>query len=902
MQEDREWQNSSHITGRRPNVRGLPVDAEIDQEIEAHLDMLVDDLVAEGWDPEAARQEAMRQFGSMKETRARCEATTRSQDRKYRIVNFLDGCRHDLRYALRLLKQAPMFTFVVIVSLAFGIGANTAIFSIFNSFFLRSLPVDSPGELVEIYWSEEEMTYGPFSYPYYLDLKEQTADVFTDLITYDISIGILEHESGSEYIFGEAVSGNYFKMLGIVPVLGRFFIPDVDDLPGSAPTAVLSYNSWQNRFGADQDVLGRTMRVTGVDYMIVGVAPEEFDGMMPFSGELWVPLVHDPMIGGGLADLNNRQTHFLFSVKGRLKPNASFKEARASVETACGYLQELYPGEYYFTVLPAESISIHAMFDTPIRMFTLFLMIMVGLALLIACTNLASMLLARATARRKEIAVRLAIGSGRWRLIRQMVTESVLLAMLGGALGLLVAWWLIQALISLQPPFPIPLNLQIEIDGGVLIFTALLSLTTGIVFGLLPALHSSRTQPISAIKGEVSGAGLRLKRFRLRNTLVIIQVTVSALLLVCTGLFLRSMSNAGNIDPGFDLRQGLFAILDTSVRKYSPEETRTFFRELQQRVQAQPGVESTALACHLPMGPGILTSVVHSEEGVGESLDSGVQVDYARIGPGYFATMGIALLNGRPFDSSDIEGSGLVAVINQSLAERLWPEENAIGKRLQVESLGEQTWEIIGITRNGKYRTLGEPPRSFIYLPFSQSYTSRMGLVVRTAGDPAALMPVVREDANFLDPDMPIFELKTIAGHMEIMLFIPKLIAVLLGGLGMLALGLGIIGLYGVISYDVARRTQEVGIRMALGARRSEIIRQVVGEGFRLVGIGAVLGLGAAILLTRLLAAMLLGISPTDPVTFLTVVMILAVITLAASWVPARRAATLDPMAALRYE
>ncbi len=483
------------------------------------------------------------------------------------------------------------------------------------------------------------------------------------------------------------------------------------------------------------------------------------------------------------------------------------------------------------------------MLDSPILLFSLFLFGMVGLALLIACTNLASMLLARATARRREIALRLALGAGRRRLIRQLVTESVLLSLVGGMVGLAVASWLLSALLAVQPPFPIPLTFDLGLDRGVLMFTAVLSIATGIVFGLMPALQSTRLSLVEAIKGESAASARRGGRMRLRSALVVGQVAVSMVLLICTGLFLRSLTNASAIEPGFDLRRGLVAVIDTSVADYSDEETRSFYGELRSRIEALPGVDSAALARSLPLGPGITTTPAIPESALSDPDAQGVQADETSIGEGYFATMGIPMLMGRDFHSSDTPDSLLVAIVNETLAQRLWPDESAIGKRLKVGFRGDKLWEVVGVVSNGKYRTLGEDPRAFVYVPLIQSRDSRMSVVASTSVDPGTLFAAVRSEVRALDSSLPVFDLKTIAGHMEIMLFVPRLIAVLLGGLGSLALLLGVIGLYGIVAYSVARRTHEVGIRMALGARRSDVLRQVVAEGIRLVAYGVVLGL-----------------------------------------------------------
>ncbi len=817
----------------------------------------------------------------------------------------MDTLLRDIRYSIRTLLKSPGFSAVAILSLALGIGVNTAIFSIYDAIFLRALPVEAAEELVEVYASDHGLEFGPLSFPDYLDVRDQTPDVFSGVVAYDISIGVYEHDDESEYMYGEAVTGNYFSLLGIEAAHGRTFIAGSDDTEGAPPTVVLSHQTWMSRFGGDEEILGRSFRLSGVEYTVIGVASGDFKGLLPMSAAYWVPITHDPMIGGGMADLENRDARFLFSTKGRLQPGVSFEQARTAVATVGERLADAYPdsnGEIRLTALRTSDVGIHAMLDTPIRLFTLFLMGMVGLALLIACTNLASMLLARATARRREIAVRLALGAGRRRLIRQLVTESVLLSLVGGMVGLAVASWLLNALLAVQPPFPIPLTFDLGIDRGILMFTAMLSIATGIVFGLIPAMQSTRLSLVEAIKGEPATRNRRSGRMRLRSALVVGQVAVSMVLLICTGLFLRSLANASAIEPGFDLRSGLVAVINTSVADYSDEETRTFFGELRSRIEALPGVDSAALIRSLPLGPGITTTPAIPESALSDPDAQGVQADEASISEGYFATMGIQMLRGRDFRSSDTSEALPVAIVNETLAQRLWPSESAIGKRLKVGFRGDKLWEVVGVASNGKYRTLGEDPRAFVYVPFAQSGDSRMSVVASTSVDPGALFAAVRSEVRALDSSLPIFDLKTIAGHMEIMLFVPRLIAVLLGGLGSLALLLGVIGLYGIVAYSVARRTQEIGIRMALGARRADVLRQITMEGIRLVAYGVVFGLALAFLATRMLGSWLYEISPSDPVTFGGIALLfLAVATLAAAG-PARRASRLDPMVALRRE
>jgi predicted permease len=527
-------------------------------------------------------------------------------------------------------------------------------------------------------------------------------------------------------------------------------------------------------------------------------------------------------------------------IKGRLKDGVTFDQAGSALEVFSASQAEAYPDTHTdlrFLILPTEDVTIHPMFDGALKTFTFFLMAMVGLVLLIACTNLASMLLARASARRREIGIRLAIGANRFRLIRQLLTESITLALLGGIAGIALAWWVIRLLLALQPPISFPMDIDIAMSGTVYAFAFFLSVATGIIFGLLPSWQTTRPELVSALKDAYGSAVGRLRRFGMRSGLVVSQVAVSALLLVFAGLFLRSLGNASSIDPGFDIRQGVMATFELQEQGYDLERTLVFQRDLVSRVESLPGVESASFAEIVPLGPGASATTVHPETPHVEIDEDGVSVDYCAVDSDYFRTMGIPILSGRAFTDNDLTTGTQVAIINETMAQRYWPGESALGQQITRRYLtrDDEVYTVVGVARDGKYRTLGEDQRSYMYRPTSQDFSGFTNLVVRTSGSGSELLLQVREQIREIDSHLPILGIITMSEHLELMLFIPRLVAWLLISFGLLSLILGTTGLYGVISYDVSRRTREVGIRMSLGAQQSGVLRLIIWDGLKLV-------------------------------------------------------------------
>ncbi|MGI9107940.1 MAG: ABC transporter permease [Pyrinomonadaceae bacterium] len=810
----------------------------------------------------------------------------------------------DIRYGFRMLLKSPGFTAMAVLSLAISIGANTTIFSLVNAVLLRPLPVAAPERLVNVHAvNPDGSSFHSFSYPDYVDYRDQS-NVFTGLAAYTINTYSLNTGGQSERIFGLVASENFFAVLGVRPGIGRFFTPEENRSMNGEPVAVLSHGYWQRRFSGDASVIGKTLVLNGHLYHVIGIAPPKFTGpRVAFAPDIYVPVwTQEVAIERGAQWLRNRDGGSL-EIVGRLKAGATVEQAQAALSTVAGRLTEQYPDSHKGKGVEVRRTNTGlGQMENAVIGFMSVLMAVVGLVLLIACANVASMSLARAAMRRKEIAIRLALGARRGRIIRQLLTESVILFLLGGTAGLLLAAWLNDLLLNFKPPVSFTLELDLGIDARVLCFTLLVSLVTGVLFGLMPAVQASRPDVLPALKDESASGSYR--RSRLLGAFVVGQVAVSLVLLVTTGLFLRSLQNARVLDPGFNPENVFNASFDLSIQGYQEERGRNFYGQLRERVMALPGVEAAGFARQVPLGGNRMETginVAGLEPPAGRPAFS---TDFNVVSPGYFPTLGINLLRGRGFDDADREGAPRVAVINETMARRYWPNEDAVGKRFQMgtRDAGEPL-EIVGVVKDGKYLTLGEDPLPFFYLPFAQSYDAQMTLHMRTAPDQAAnVLAGLRREVAAMDAGVPLLDVMPLTEAIGVSLLPLKLAATVAGMFGAVGLLLAAIGLFGVVSFSVARRTREIGIRMALGAQRTDVLKLVVGQGMRLAGLGLGLGLLLSIALTRLLSSLLYGIGATDAVTFIGVAALLAVVALLASYLPARRATKVDPMIALRYE
>jgi predicted permease len=811
----------------------------------------------------------------------------------------------DLKYALRRLVRSPGFTFTAVLSLALGIGANSAMFSLVNSVLIRDLPVRAPEELVEVYTSESDgYPYATSSYLDYADLRDES-DVFSAVVGSRTFISRLDGGGEPMVVFGELVSGDYFQVLGVPMALGRPFLPEEDVTPGSHPVVILGYQTWMQQYGGRRDVLGETVRLDNRAFTVVGVAPEAFTGTMPVMvTSMYVPLMMTNELMGGLTgsdQLGRRQSRSMF-LKARLKPGTTADQADAALQAFGASLAERFPDSNEnrsLTLLPSGDVSLHPLVDGALLPVAGLLLTVVGLVLLIACANLASFLLARAEDRRKEIAVRLALGASRGALVRQLLVETTLLAILGGAGGLLLANWTVGLLMSFQPPLPIPVDFDISLDRTVLWFTAGVSLLAGIAFGLAPALQATNPDVAPTLKNEGTGGG-RPRRFNLRSSLVVVQVAFSFVLLIGAGLFVRSLQKAQLIDPGFDTGPAALIWPMPEMSGYdTEEERRTFTETLEERLLAHPAVEAVAQMDMVPLGAGVQTASFVLPGVPSETPDGDHDIDNASVTPGYFGGMGIRILRGRGFQPADVDGERVI-VVNDAFVSRFYPGEDLVGRT--IETRGGTPLRIVGIAATTKIRTLGEGPRPAVYQLNGQTTYLPLQVVIRGRGTSAELLAAGRQVLRDLDPDMVVMDAKTMNEHLSLMLFPPRMAALLLSVFGGLALTLSAIGIYGVVSYAVSKRTRELGIRMSLGASARDVVAMAIRGGMRLVVIGGVVGVVLAAAVTWSISSFLYGIGSTDLATFAVIPLILAGVALFAAYVPARRASSVDPVRALRSE
>jgi predicted permease len=810
----------------------------------------------------------------------------------------------DLRYGARMLLKSPGFTVVAVLSLAIGIGANTTIFSLINALLLRPLPVAAPERLVNVHATNPDgSSFHSFSYPDYVDYSEQN-EVFDGLAAYTINTYSLNTGGQSERIFGIVTSENFFTVMGIRPAFGRFFTAEENRSESGEPVAVLSHGYWQRRFGSDASIVGKTLTLNGHAYHVIGIAPQKFTGpRVAFAPDIYLPMWTQAIAFPMGADwLTNRGGGSLELV-GRLKQGATLQGAQANLSVIAGRLAEQYPDSHKgkgVDVRPTNT-GLGSMEGAAIG-FMGVLMAVVGLVLLIACANVAGMSLSRATMRRKEIAIRLAMGARRSRIIRQLLTESMLLFVLGGAVGLVIAAWTTDLLLAFKPPVPFTIELDLGIDWRVLGFTLLVSLVTGLLFGLAPAIQASRPDVLPALKDESASGSYR--RSRLRSIFVVGQVAISLVLLVSTGLFLRSLQHARALDPGFNPENVMNVGFDLSIQRYDEARGRQFYEQLMERVQLMPGVVSASLARTVPLNGGNREVGINVEGYEPPAGSRSLHTDFNIVSPKYFSSLGINLVRGRDFNDADKRGATRVVIINETMARRFWPGEDAIGKRFFLGPIADGVpVEIVGIAKDGKYRTLGEDPRPYFYMPFAQEYDPQMTLHVRTGpGQAASVLASLRQEVAAMDRSIPLLDVMPLTQAIGGSLLPIKAAVTIAGIFGLVGLLLAAVGIFGLVSFSVAQRTREIGIRMALGAQTRDIFKMVVRQGMTLTLIGVGVGLLGALALTRVMASLLYGVSATDPTTFIGISLLLVMVALLACYIPARRATRVDPMVALRYE
>jgi len=800
----------------------------------------------------------------------------------------------DLRYGIRMLARTPGFTIVAVLSLALGIGVNTTVFSLLDAVMLRSLPIQHPEEIVDIATREAGgEPHSDFSYPLYAGLRDHN-EALSGMVAYtDTSLGLSAGDQ-TERIRAEFVSANYFSVLGIQPVIGSAFASN-DERPGAARAAVISYALWK-RLG-EPAVLQKTIALNGRTFSVVGVAPRQFSGLLRgMQTDVWLTLPHRADFEGNAKLLTSDQVSWL-SLAGRLKPGVTIEQAQARLTallpSISGEARQSGKWEAALTKAAGGNEVYVAELTRPLTL----LFIAVVLILAIACANVASLLLSRAKTRGKEIGIRLALGATRRRIVRQLLTESLLLALAGGAVGFLMAIWTSGLASGLRTRAGGTLDLDVTPNARVLVFTLVASVLTVLLFGVIPALRASRLELVPVLKGSTTTPVFR-RGPSLHSLLVVTQVTLSLVLLAGAGLFLRSLWSLRAIETGFTGDNVLAMSLNMELQGYDENRGKNFYKATLEKLSAFPGIQSVSLASALPVSAGG-SRMERPTNGTKPAVGENVAIDIVDVSPRFFETTGLPLHRGRDFRLIDTDQSAKVIIINDSMAKKFWPGEDPVGRSFND---GLTTFEVVGVAADTKYRNLREARRLAIYEPLAQSYRPSMNLLVRTAGDPATLAPAIQTQLHAIEPALTIFNIRTLYEHVGRSLYIERMESVLLAFFGILALTLTAIGIYGVVAYSVAQRTREVGIRMALGAQKRDILKLILVKGLALIAWGTGLGLIGCYWLSRLVSNQLYGVSANDPATLIVVAALLAGVALLATYLPARRATKVDPLVALRYE
>jgi predicted permease len=819
----------------------------------------------------------------------------------------MDAFVRDVRHAVRVLLRRPAFTAVAALSLALGIGANTAIFSLANALLIRDLPQERPQDLVDLYVSVPDFEWGTFSHPDFVALEDGTQDIFQAVGGMRLALAALDAGGSVQMLPTELVTGEWFEVQGIGAEVGRVIQPQDDVAPGGHFVVMLGYDYWRRAFGGDPDAVGRELRIAGRPYTIIGVADRRYTGhIRGLDPDLMVPMMMvNEVTRFGHDELEARGSEATFG-RARLAPGASPAEAELAMERVAQQLRREHPDHWFpskaFRLLPTRDVVVHPAMDGVIVPAFGMMFAVVGLVLLIACANLASFLLARATDRRKEIAVRVAMGAGRGALLRQLLTETILLALAGGGLGLILSTWGTRSLLAMDLPFPLPLSLDVEPDGMVLAFTAAVSVLAGILFGLAPALRATNVNVAPTLKHVTTGEPRR--RVTLRNALVTGQVAMCLTLLVGAALLLRSLVARQSVDPGFGGVSAAVVSLQLPEMRYPEGEAiRLFWQEARTRLQALPEVEAVGRTTHIHLNTLSFSQVEVSVPGVDPPPDQPAHIlEQARVDGDFFRAVDIPLLAGRLFNETDRPGGEAVAVVNRAFVERFWPRsgpDDALGRTAVTD--GEEV-TIVGVVETAKIRSLGEPPTPFVYQAMSQRPTPAATLIVRTRGTGERALADALAGLRAIDPQLMIWETTTMERHLAITVLPHRLAAFAAGLFAALALTLACVGLYGVVSYAVATRRREVGIRMSLGADGGKVVAMLMADGMRLVAVGVGAGFLASLVFAHVLRRFLFGVSTLDPTTFIAVPAILLVVAALAAWVPARRAARVPPAEALRAE
>jgi putative ABC transport system permease protein len=867
------------------------VEKDTDEELRAHVQNRADDLQRSGLTREEAERRARIEFGGHEKFKEEC--------REARGTNFFESLLQDLRFGLRSLARSSGLTSTVILVLALGIGANTAIFSVVNTVLARPLPYPEPDRLVWFWESQPNLNQAPFSAADFLDFQSQNQSFEQMAVMHRVSFNFTG-QGPAERIPGMVASPNIFSLFGVQPILGRSFTLS-EGAFGAPRVAILTFGFWQGHFGGDHSITGRAIILNGQPVTIIGVLPANF--VYGDDIQLWVnPVNIVPEVFSASADWErklstNRETHYL-NIVGRLKPGVSLQQAQADITNIMEHIHQQYPVTIGHSV---ELIPLRELFAGPVRPTLIIMLGVVGLVLLIACANVANLLLARAVARSREIAIRTTLGAGRLRIVRQLLTECMLLAVSGGALGFTLAWGLVRLLVAAGPR-EMPRLQEITVDLRVLAFTAGVSLVTGLLFGLAPAFAATRQIVGGALKEGGRSATSGVAHNRLRSLLVVGEVALSLILLVGAGLLVRSFVRLMEVKPGFNPEHMVTMWINFTGARYSEKgQSIQLLDQLLPRVSTLPGVKGVAISNDLPLEGDDTTTTLTAAEGR-SPFERGHQplIGVHAVNPGYFRAMGIPLLRGRELSSSDVADSNSVVVINQKLAEVVWPGQDPLGKHFAI--FGNKQSEVVGVVGNVLHNGLAEAPSAESYLAFSQNPWSYIGFAIRTEADPTSVYSGVRAIVLQLDAELPVHDMRPMEQVVAETMTTRRFTLWLVGAFAALALVLAFVGIYGVMSYSVTERVHEIGVRIALGAQRGDVLRLVVGHGMRLAAIGLGIGAAGAFLATRAMTSLLFGVRPSDPVTFLAIGTLLAVAAMAACYIPARRAMRVDPMVALRYE
>jgi predicted permease len=874
------------------------------EELEGHLQMHTEDNVRKGMSATEARREALMKLGGVEQTKELYH------DRQ--TLPVLEVFVQDLRYGLRMLRKNPGFTAVAVLSLALGIGANTTIFTVVNAILLNALPVRDLPRLVQMDTVDSKtlVTQARFeklamSFPNFQDYRRDN-QVFTDLAAFMPITVTWSGGAEPRELQGELISANYFETLGVRPARGRFFMPDEDTKPNGNDVAVLSYALWANKFGSDPGIIGKPLIFDARPYTVIGIAPRGFRGTVTFfnSEQVWIPTsMKDQVLGGKIKDFFSERRFLTVNTFGRLKPGLEMSAAEASLKTIATHLETEFPEDNRgrsVALSPLADAAVGVNDHKRIALAGGMMMGVVGLVLLIACVNLANLLLAQGARRQKEISLRAALGAGRTRIVRQMLTESMLLSLAGGAVGLAIAYAGRSILWSFRPPFIEQSGIDLSLDSHVLLFTMGVAILTGFIFGLVPAVKASRPDLMETLKSGGRGGTMGWRRDPLRSLLVVGEMALALITLVGAGLFLHSMQNAQKTELGFESKNLLTMNFDLGALHYDEGRGQQFYRAAIEKVKNSPGVASVSIASNAPIGGGLLRTVFPE----GRDQASGYRGTLTLVDdvtPNYFETLRIPISRGRTFNDGDRKETAAVAIASEAMVKQHWPNEDAIGKRFHF--IGDMTLrEIVGVAANSVVNEVGEEPQPIVFLPVTQDYAAAATLHVRTTSNPESVVGSTRVALQSLDPNLAITNVFTIEQILSQALWAPRMGGLLLALFGALALVLSAVGVYGVLSYSVNQQTREIGLRMAMGAQRGDVMRLILGQGLRLTVVGLGLGLLVALGLMRVLVSLLFDVRAYDPLTYTAVTLLLTAVALLACYIPARRAMRVDPMVALRYD